>query len=112
MPADLDLVQMAETLGRLAAELRASGSCQRVVFRPAIVLADCPFRADPAILFELVKRWIKRALAHLKNFAGHLPDALRNRPTVHRLKRDYFQNQQIERTLHQVGRLAQNISSQ
>jgi hypothetical protein len=41
-----------------------------------------------------------------------LPDALRNRPTVHRLKRDYFQNQQIERPLHQVGRLAQNISSQ
>src|SRR5271165_1241833 len=90
----------------------SSGRCQLIVFGPPIVLAVSPFRANPAILFELVQSWIQRALAYLENVAGHLPDALRNRPSVHRLKRDCFQNQQVECALHEIGWLAHSVSPQ
>jgi hypothetical protein len=49
-------------------------------------------------------------LAHLQDISRHLPDALRDRPTVHRFQGNNFQYQQIERTLYEIRRFAQTLS--
>jgi hypothetical protein len=50
-------------------ESLASRLGERVIFCPAIIFANGPFRADPSVLFELVKRWVESALADLENFS-------------------------------------------
>jgi len=62
--------------------LFTSGLRECVVFGAPIVLATSPFRTDPAVLFEFVKRPVESALTYLKDLPGHLPDALRDRPTM------------------------------
>ena len=49
---------------------------------------------------------IQRALIHLQHILGNLPDALRDRPAVHRLERNRLQDQQVHGSLHQVSRFA------
>src|SRR5262252_7908952 len=77
-----------------------------VVLRAAVVLTHVPLGFDPALLFELVERGIQRALADAQLLAGQLPDALRDRPAVHRLERQDAEDQQVECPLHESGRLA------
>ena len=64
------------------------------------------------MLFELVERGVERALADLQDVARHLPDALRDRPAVHRLERDDLQDQQVQRALHEIGRFAHSALHQ
>src|SRR5438270_10415982 len=45
---------------------------------------------------------VQRALWDLKGFARDLMDALRDRPAVHWLERERFENQEVERALRQV----------
>jgi hypothetical protein len=52
-----------------------------------------------------MQRGIKRALVHLQNLLGDLPDALRDAPAVHGLERKSSQDQQVQRALNQVRRL-------
>ena len=49
---------------------------------------------------------IQRALIHLQHILGNLPDALRDRPAVHRFERNRLQDQQVHGSLHQVSRFA------
>src|SRR5690348_16453828 len=53
-----------------------------------------------------MERWIKRALVHLQHLARHLTDALRDAPPVPRLGRNGLENQEIQRSLHQITRFA------
>src|SRR5205807_8736290 len=45
---------------------------------------------------------VQRALWDLKGFARDLMDALGDRPAVHRLERERFEDQEVERALRQV----------
>jgi hypothetical protein len=53
-----------------------------------------------------VERRVERPVAHLQYVARDLLQSLRDRPRVERLERNDLQQQQVERALHQVGRLA------
>jgi hypothetical protein len=54
-----------------------------------------------------VKTRVERTLAYLQDVPGYLANALRDRPAMHRLERDYFEDQQVERTLDKVRWFAQ-----
>src|SRR6266536_5677894 len=56
----------------LVRERTASLAGERVVLRAAAVLAFAPFGRDPALMFELVQRWIQRSLADLQDPVRHL----------------------------------------
>jgi hypothetical protein len=47
----------------------------------------------------------------VQRFAGHLADALRDGPSVQRLKRDGLQDQEVERALHEIRRFAHVLVS-
>jgi hypothetical protein len=53
-----------------------------------------------------VKGGIQRAIADLELLFRNLPQALADRPAVHRLEREDLQDQEIESALDEVGRLA------
>ena len=53
---------------------------------------------------------IKRALIHLQHILGNLPDALRDRPAVHRFERNRLQDQEIHRSWHQVSQFARGYA--
>jgi hypothetical protein len=81
----------------------SAGSGQLVVFGAAAIFASRPLGADPAILFELVKRGIERSLPYLENLAGHLTNALGDGPTMHGFEGDGFEDEQVEGALHEAG---------
>src|SRR5215813_1469466 len=56
-------------------------------------------------LLKAVGRRIKRALLDLESRSGDLLDALCYSPAVRGFERDGFENQQIERSLNEIGRL-------
>jgi len=49
-----------------------------------------------------MQRGIERALVHLQYFIRNLPDALRDSPTVHRLKVERLENQHVQGALEEV----------
>src|SRR5262245_46030239 len=98
--------RQALPLGGFGFQRLPSVGGEPVVLGAAIVLAHVPLGVDPALLFALVERGIQRALADAQLLAGHLPDALRDRPAVHRLERQHAKDQQVERPLHEIGWLA------
>src|SRR4029450_10350741 len=79
---------------------------ERIELRAAIVHSGPPRGLDPARLFQLVKGGIQRAIAALELLFRNLPQALADRPAVHRLEREDLQDQEIESALDEVGRLA------
>src|SRR5437867_7695 len=91
---------------RLLIEAPPAGSGQRIELRPASQLARFPVRADPAGQLQLVKRGIKRPIAHLQLLAGYLLEPLTDRPSVLRFERNDLEEQQVQRSLHEVRRLA------
>ena len=85
---------------------------QGVVLGAPIIIAHGPFRANPAVLFEFVKRGIQGALTNLQYFTGHLMDALRNGPAVHGLQSNSFQNEEVEGALDEICGFTQAPSYQ
>ena len=43
-----------------------------------------------------MQRWIERALLHLEDVVRHLPEALRDAPTVRRLEGQCLHDKQVE----------------
>src|SRR5205823_6648491 len=80
----------------------ATGARELVVLRASIVVGRAPRGADPSAALEPMQRRVQRALWDLKRFARDLLDALGNPPAVHRLERERFENQKVERALRQV----------
>src|SRR4030095_13986643 len=62
-----------------------------------------PIGFEQTTVLEAAQRGIERALLHLHDVARHLLQALRNRVAVNRPKRDYFEDEEIERALRQIG---------
>jgi len=58
-----------------------------------------------------MERGIQSPLADLQYFIRHLVNAVGNRPSVHRLPRDRFQNQEIQSSLDEVGRSAKDAAA-
>src|SRR6266576_5463553 len=92
-------------------ELSPPQPCQRIVFRPPAILGRFPLRRDPTLLFQLVQSRVKRSVAHLQHIARHLLQPLAHREAVHRFKRQNFQQQHVQRALHEIRRFAYSMSS-
>jgi hypothetical protein len=60
-----DRVRKAVPLSQLFLKLRATGAGERIIFRIPPAFGDAPGGFDPALLFQAVQGWIKRALADL-----------------------------------------------
>lgn len=84
---------------------------ERIEFCAASQLTGFPLGANPSGELELLERRVDRAVARLKRFVRDLAEALADRPSVLRLQGDDFQEQQIERSLDQVGRSAHGLFS-
>src|SRR5687768_16967273 len=83
--------------------MTAAGTRQRIELRAAVVLRRLPLGCDPAFVLELVQRRVERAIAHLQNVVGNLVEPLADRPAVEGLEREDFQDEQVERALHEVS---------
>jgi len=57
-------------------------------------------------VLQAVQCGIERALLNLQQFVGDLLDSLGHGLAVHRLERDRPHDEEIERTLYQVGLVA------
>src|SRR5271156_4093427 len=85
--------------------------CERVKLRPAVVLGRLPLSPDPPLLFQLVKRRIKRSVTHLQYVTRNLFQSLAKSPAVERLEGKNLKNQQIQSALDEIRRLAHQLSS-
>jgi hypothetical protein len=61
---------------------------------------------DPALVLEAVQRRIQRSLVHLQHVFGDLLDPVGDRPAVQRLPLQRAEDQQVERSGQEIGRLA------
>src|SRR4051794_32181486 len=95
----------------LRRELAAARAREAVHLRAAVVAGRLPLGAQPALLLELVERRIQRAVAHGERVARYLPQAEADRVAVQRLERDDLHDQQVQRALDQIGRLAHPVPS-
>jgi hypothetical protein len=91
-------------MGRLALKMAPSKPRQSVKFRAPPQFTRLPFGGNPPLLLKLVQRRVKRAVTHPQNIAGDLIQTLADRPPMHRLQRQYLQQQQIQRSLNEIGR--------
>src|SRR5580765_8274110 len=92
-------------------ELLAAGARERIELRAAIVLARPPLGAHPAFLLELVQRRVEGSVADLEDVGGQLLESLPDRPPVHRLEREHLEDEEVQRALHEVVRLAHGVRS-
>ena len=93
-------------VGHFPIERAPAGTRERVELGAAAGIGDLPRGGQPALVLELVEGWIERAFADLQHVAGHLLQALGDRPAVQRPERDDFEKQQVERALHEIRRSA------
>ena len=77
------------------------GECIELCLTPGF--AFCPFGLDPALLLKAMKGGVKRALLHLKDFAGKLLNPLGDSPAVHRFKDEGFEDKEVEGALNEVA---------
>src|SRR5262249_29036490 len=80
----------------------ASSARKRIIPSAAVGFGDLPLSRNPALLLQFVQRGVKCALSNLQDFAGNLADALSDGPSMHGLEGECFQNQQVERALHEI----------
>src|SRR3989442_15323609 len=77
-PLTFDLQHSSDDAGEalpilgLMGELFPAGFGERIELRPAVVLRDPPFRADPPLLCEAQERCIDRAFIELQQFFADL----------------------------------------
>src|SRR5437762_5630012 len=87
-------------------ELSPPQSCQRIIFRPPSILRRFTLGCDPALLLQLVQSRVQRSVAHLQHVAGYLFQTLTDSEAIHRLKSENFQQQHVQRALHEIRRFA------
>src|SRR5262245_30890665 len=92
-------------------ELLSAGACERIELRPAIVLARPPLGADPAFLLELVEGGIEGAVADLEDVGRQLLEPQPEGPAIHRFEREHLENEEVQRALNEVVRLAHGALS-
>ena len=73
-----------------------------------MVFGFTPFGANPALLFQAMQCGIKRSLLHLQHVVRYLLNPLSDGPAMNRPEREGFQDQQVQRSLDQIGRPGQD----
>jgi hypothetical protein len=63
-----------------------------IELRPPVVFGPLPLRLDPALLLQLVKGRIERAVTDLEDVGGHLLQSQPDGPSVQRLQHENLQN--------------------
>src|SRR6185312_12816340 len=96
---------------RFLFELPAAEPGEGIELGTAVVLARSPFGGDPAFLLELVQSRIERSVTDLKHLAGNLLETLADGPAVQGLQGNDLEDQQVQGSLDQIGRLAHRYSS-
>ena len=99
---EIDSLGDAKPMLLFRRELFAAGRGQFVIARFAIVVGHAPFRLDPALRFQSVKRRIKRTLLDVQNIFRHLLDPVRDSEAVSRIVLERFQDQHVERAVNKV----------
>lgn len=75
---------------------------EAIVFGAPAILRLTPVGTQPSRLFHAVQRRKQRPRLHLERAAGNLPDTARNSQAMHRLERENFQDQNVERALQKA----------
>src|SRR6185312_14349554 len=101
---EIDRARKAAPIGLLGFELFLSRFRQRIKLGLTAVFGTCPFRFDPALLFQAMQCRIQRPLLHLQHLVRNLLNAFGDRPAVLWLKGDCAHDQQIEGALHEIAR--------
>src|SRR6266566_178200 len=95
---------------RFALELFSAEYRQRVVLRAPVVLRRPPFALEPARPFEPAECRKERPWVHLKHAFADLPDAKSNAVAVHGFQPQRFQDEHVQRALHQSTRFLRHES--
>src|SRR5580704_1660344 len=86
----------------LALKLLFASSCQRIKLRTPIRLRFSPRGGKPAGLFHAMKSWKQRTRLHVESSTRHLRNSAGDPHPVKFLKRESFQNQDIECALQKI----------
>src|SRR6185369_11311526 len=92
-------------------ELPSTRSRQRVEPRGTPGFRFAPFGPEPPLRLQAVQRRVERPLLNQQHVVRDLLDPLGNRPTVFRLERHDFQNQEIEGALNEILRFAHRLDT-
>src|SRR2546425_9467871 len=98
-------------LARLALQLLSSRFRQSVVFRAPVVLRGAPFAFEQPIALQPAEGRKQGACVHLKNAPADLLDAQGDSVPVHRLEGKRFQDEHVERALHEGSRILRHGSA-
>src|SRR4051794_41428661 len=90
-------------VGLLLGELFLALGGEAVELCVAAIFGFAPFGPEPAAVFQAVERGIERALLHLEDIAGDLPDAQGDAVAVDRTEGDDLEDKHVERALEQIG---------
>ena len=96
---------------RVAGQFTYARRRQQVIACAAVVLGRPPFGANQASRLHPLERWVEAALVHLEHLPRRLPDAEADAPAVQRLERERLQDQQLQRSLEQIGLVVRHDSS-
>src|SRR5262249_14035959 len=91
-------------------ELFEAGRRDLVILRAASFGRFAPGAGDVAILFEPMERREQRAGLDEERAARNLLDTIGHADAVSRLERESFEDEQIERPLHQFGLLLRHAA--
>ncbi len=86
-------------------QLLAAGAGERVELCHPAGLGGSPLGLDPGLLLQTMERRVEGPLLNLKSFPGNLLDALGDGPAVLGLVGDGPEDQQVERSLDEIGGL-------
>ncbi len=78
-----------------------AGGGQRVVFRAPVVLGRAPLALDQAVALETAEGGEERPGVDLERAVADLLEAHADAVAVHRLERQRFENQHVQRALHE-----------
>src|SRR5689334_4076847 len=90
----------------LAAERLPPFGGQRVVARPPIVVRHTPLGAHGTAVFEAVQRLVQRGVDDAELAGGAVVDPLAEREAVHRAGGEGAEDEQVERAVEEVFRVA------
>src|SRR5580704_706840 len=99
----IDRVHHLCPAARLVLQLLSPERSQPVISRFAIIFRCAPERRDPLAILQAVQRRIKRAMLDLQHFVRAVLDYMGNRVPVRRPQHERLENQQVQRSLQQVG---------
>jgi len=94
-------------VGQFFLEPPPAGGSQAVVLRLPLVFRLAPFGRNQALVLQPVQGGVQRSLLNLETITGDLLNPKEHAVAVKRAQRHRLENQQIERALQQLGRLAQ-----